>query len=223
MKSNTCSASSDNPKRLLLIDDHPLFRKGVLQLIASEPEFEVVGETSSGEVGLDLARTLNPEMILLDLNMQHMGGLEVLKAIKQMELEARVIILTVSDQGEDLISALRLGADGYLLKEMEPEVLLLKLKEAALGQIVLSDRLTGLLVHSWRQDSLAPKTLHEANLTEQELRILKLIALGKSNKGIARDLNIAESTVKVHVKHLLRKLNLRSRLEAAVWMTTSLA
>lgn len=207
---------TDTAQRLLIIDDHPLFRKGVLQLVKPEPEFEVVGEASSGEEGLELAQALQPDMILLDLNMRGMDGVEVLKAIKSWGCEARVVMLTVSDQAEDLVAALRAGADGYLLKETEPEALLVKLKEAAAGQMALSDRLAGLLVRSMRQDT-RPRDPDEAGLTDQERRILGLIAAGRSNKLIGRELDIAESTVKVHVKHLLRKLGLRSRVEAAVW------
>lgn len=207
---------TDSPQRLLIIDDHPLFRKGVLQLVKPEPEFQVVGEASSGEEGLELALALQPDMILLDLNMRGMDGVEVLKVIKSWGSDARVVMLTVSDQAEDLVAALRAGADGYLLKETEPEALLAKLKEAAAGQMTLSERLAGLLVRSMHRDT-RPREPAEAGLTDQEQRILGLIAAGKSNKLIARELDIAESTVKVHVKHLLRKLNLRSRVEAAVW------
>lgn len=207
---------SETPQRLLIIDDHPLFRKGVLQLIKPEPEFQVVGEASSGPEGLELVASLEPDMILLDLNMRGMDGVEVLKRIKSGPSEARVVMLTVSDQAEDLVAALRAGADGYLLKETEPEILLAKLKEAATGQMILSERLAGLLVRSMHKDA-QPREPAEAGLTDQEQRILGLIANGMSNKLIARELDIAESTVKVHVKHLLRKLNLRSRVEAAVW------
>ncbi|HNQ03021.1 MAG TPA: two-component system response regulator NarL [Thiobacillaceae bacterium] len=207
---------SDSPQRLLIIDDHPLFRKGVLQLIKPEPEFEVVGEASTGTEGLELAASLRPDMILLDLNMRGMDGVEVLKRIKSMGSDARVVMLTVSDQADDLVAALRAGADGYLLKETEPEILLAKLKEAAMGQMILSERLAGLLVRSMHKD-VRPREPDEAGLTDQEQRILGLIANGMSNKLIARELDIAESTVKVHVKHMLRKLNLRSRVEAAVW------
>lgn len=207
---------TDTPQRLLIIDDHPLFRKGVSQLVKPEPEFDVVGEASSGEEGLELVQTLHPDMILLDLNMRGMDGVEVLKVIKSWGSDARVVMLTVSDEASDLVAALRAGADGYLLKETEPEALLAKLKEAAAGQMTLSDRLAGLLVRAMRQDT-RPKEPDEAGLTDQERRILGLIAAGKSNKLIGRELDIAESTVKVHVKHLLRKLGLRSRVEAAVW------
>ncbi len=210
------AAQHDSPQRLLVIDDHPLFRKAILQLVDMTDDFSVVGEASNGREGLELAQALQPDMILLDLNMKEMNGIEVLKVIKSWGLESRVVMLTVSDEAGDLIAALRAGADGYLLKEMEPEDLLAKLQDAAAGQVTLTERLTRLLAHSLREDS-KPKDPSQAGLTEQEKRILDLIAQGKSNKLIARELNIADGTVKVHVKHLLRKLNLRSRVEAAVW------
>ncbi len=208
--------TSDTPQRLLVIDDHPLFRKAILQLVDMTHDFEVVGEASNGRDGLEQAMKLQPDMILLDLNMKDMNGIEVLKAIKASELDSRVVMLTVSDEAGDLIAALRAGADGYLLKEMEPEDLLVKLHDAAAGQVTLTERLTRMLAHSLREDS-KPKDPSQAGLTDQESRILDLIAQGKSNKLIARELNISDGTVKVHVKHLLRKLNLRSRVEAAVW------
>ncbi len=149
-----------------------------------------------------------------------MNGVEVLKAIKDAGLDSRVIMLTVSDQAEDLIAALQSGADGYLLKDMEPEDLMAHLTEAARGRIAITPRLMQLLAVSLR-DMARPRNPDEAGLTDQESRILEHIADGKSNKLIARELNIAEGTVKVHVKHLLKKLNLRSRVEAAVWADRS--
>jgi two-component system nitrate/nitrite response regulator NarL len=207
---------TETPQRLLIIDDHPLFRRGVMQLVEMAGEFDVVGEASSGREGIDMARELAPDMVLLDLNMKGMSGLDVLKELKSWDDDPRVVMLTVSDLAEDLIAALRLGADGYLLKEMAPEELVGKLREAAAGQVTLTDRLTRLLAHSLRVDN-RPKDPEHAGLTEQESRILEQVSRGLSNKLIARELDIAEGTVKVHVKHLLRKLNLRSRVEAAVW------
>ncbi|MGA7179368.1 MAG: two-component system response regulator NarL [Thiobacillaceae bacterium] len=205
---------------ILIVDDHPLFRKGVIQLIQAEPEFSFVGEAASGEEGIRLAHSLKPDMILLDLNMKDMNGVKVLKAVKDAGLDSRVIMLTVSDQAEDLVAALQAGADGYLLKDMEPEDLIAHLTEAARGKIAITDRLTQLLAFSMREMA-RPRNPTEAGLTEQESRILEHIAEGKSNKLIARELNIAEGTVKVHVKHLLKKLNVRSRVEAAVWADRS--
>lgn len=208
-----------NHTTLIIVDDHPLFRKGVVQLVDSAGGFELLGEASSGAEGIELAYTHHPDMILLDLNMKDMSGIDVLKVIKAADLNSRVIMLTVSDQQEDLVAALRAGADGYLLKDMEPEDLVAHLKEAARGQLVLSPTLAGLLAHALRQET-KPKTIDEAGLTEQERKIIERIAAGKSNKLIARELDIAEGTVKVHVKHLLKKLNLKSRVEAAVWVVT---
>jgi two-component system nitrate/nitrite response regulator NarL len=202
---------------LLMIDDHPLFRRGVVQLLTESGQFQVVGEASSGREGLDLAATLKPDMILLDLNMQGMNGLEVLKSLKLRDPDTRVVMLTVSDETGDLVTALRTGADGYLLKEMDPDDLVGKLQQVAAGEVILTERLTRLLAHSMRELN-RPRDPDEAGLTEQERRILELIAQGLSNKMIARELGISDSTVKVHVKHLLRKLNLHSRLEAAVWV-----
>ncbi|MEW5967219.1 MAG: two-component system response regulator NarL [Pseudomonadota bacterium] len=208
------------PQSILIVDDHPLFRKGVIQLIQADPEFRFAGEAPSGREGIALALGLRPDMILLDLNMKDMSGIDVLKILKDAGIDSRIIMLTVSDQAEDLMAALQAGADGYLLKDMEPEDLMQQLAEAARGKITISERLTQLLVTSLREKS-RPVSLAEAGLTEQESRILDQLAEGKSNKLIARDLGIAEGTVKVHVKHLLKKLNLRSRVEAAVWADRS--
>jgi len=165
---------------ILVVDDHPLFRKGVIQLIQAAPEFRFVGEAPSVREGIQLALGLHPDMILLDLNMKDMSGIDVLKAIKDEGLDSRVIMLTVSDQAEDLMAALQAGADGYLLKDMEPEDLMRQLADAAHGKITISERLTQLLVASLREKS-RPANLTEAGLTEQEHRILDQLVDGKSN------------------------------------------
>ncbi len=202
---------------VITIDDHPLFRKGVADLIALDDSLSLVGEAACGEEGLVLATRLSPDLILLDLNMKGMDGIETLKAIKNTEISSRVIILTVSDNEEHVVAALRAGADGYLLKDMEPEEILERLQVAAKGRLVISDKLTELLAHALREEA-TPRDPDKAGLTEREEQILNLIASGLSNKLIARKLDITEGTVKVHVKHLLKKLNLHSRLEAAVWV-----
>ncbi|MCG8428989.1 MAG: two-component system response regulator NarL [Chromatiales bacterium] len=209
--------TSDEKYTVVTIDDHPLFRKGVGDLIDMEDSLVLVGEAANGVDGLKIAEELNPDIILLDINMKGMSGLETLQAIKSKDIDSRVLMLTVSDNEEDVIAALRLGADGYLLKDMEPEDTLECLRSAVFGQIVISERLTQLLAHALREEQKAPKTIAGADLTDRESEILKLISEGLSNKLIARELDISEGTVKVHVKHLLRKLNLHSRVEAAVW------
>ena len=212
---------NDTRQSVVIVDDHPLFRKGLTQLLQTLPRFHLVGEASTGREGIILARQAQPDLLLLDLNMKDMSGLEVLKHIKAMDLDTRVVMITVSDQAEDLISALREGADGYLLKDMEPEEMVASLQAAANGRVIVSDSLTHLLAAALREDK-RPRTAEDAQLTEQELRILELIAGGLSNKQIGKELDIAEGTVKVHVKHLLRKLGLRSRVEAAVWAVAHL-
>lgn len=203
---------------VLVIDDHPLFRKGVRQLVEMDDDFALAGEAADGASGLELAKRLKPDLILLDINMKGMNGIETLKAIKDADLDSRVIMLTVSDHEEDLVDALRAGADGYLLKDMEPEQLLASLKVAGQGRTALSERLVDMLAHALRAES-RPADPDKAGLTERERAILRLIAEGLSNKLIARRLDISEGTVKVHVKHLLKKLGLRSRVEAAMWVT----
>lgn len=209
--------NSTPPKQnILIIDDHPLFRKGLIQLMQSAEEFEITGEASGGKEGIAKAQALQPDLILLDLNMKDMSGIDVLKALKVADIDSRIIMLTVSDHAEDLVAALRAGADGYLLKDMEPEDLLANIRSSALGHMMLNDKLTSILARALNEGN-RPKNPNEAGLTEQERKTLDLIALGKSNKLIAYELGIAEGTVKVHVKHLLKKLNLKSRVEAALW------
>ena len=199
-----------------IVDDHPLFRRGLIQLLGTISQFNLVGEASCGKDGIALAKRLKPDVLLLDLNMKDMSGLEVLKEVKAGDLDTRVIMITVSDQGEDLVAALRNGADGYLLKDMEPEQMVESLKAAANGKLTISEALTHILAAALRGQN-RPENLLDADLTDQEVRILERIATGMSNKLIGRELDIAEGTVKVHVKHILRKLNLKSRVEAAVW------
>ncbi len=206
----------DEVQTILVVDDHPLMRKGILQLIAMEPSLRLVGEAGDGQQGVELAHRLRPDLILLDLNMRGLSGMEALKALKAADLDTRVIILTVSDSEEDVVAALRLGADGYLLKDMEPEEVLHSLKAAAQGRIALGERVAAILADTLRHET-QPRPIDSVKLTEREREILSLIAAGCSNKLIARKLNITEGTVKVHVKHLLRKLDLASRVEAAVW------
>jgi two-component system nitrate/nitrite response regulator NarL len=202
--------------RILIIDDHPLFRKGVSQLIAMAPHLQLIGEASSGEQGVAKARELDPDLILLDLHMKGMSGIDTLKAIRDAGLDCRVVILTVSDNADDLVAAIRSGADGYLLKDMEPEDLLAAIDQTLNGSTVIGERLNGLLARAIREE--ATESQHDtATLTKREQEILQGLVQGLSNKLIARSLDITEATVKVHVKNLLKKLGFRSRLEAAVW------
>jgi len=204
------------PVRLVVIDDHPLFRRGVRQLVDIEGGFEVVGEASSGPEGIELALQLQPDLVLLDLNMEGMDGNKTLQELRAAGCTARVAMLTVSDQEEDLVAALRAGADGYLLKDTEPEDLLRQLRQIVDGRLVLTEGLTEHLARAMRRRD-EPEPAEQPRLTPREREVLDLIASGLNNKLIARELDLSEGTVKVHVKHLLKKLGLRSRLEAALW------
>jgi two-component system, NarL family, nitrate/nitrite response regulator NarL len=201
---------------ILVVDDHPLFRKGVIQLLRLEPDFEVVGEAGDYRTAVELAAQKEPDLTLLDLNLKGSGGLEILATLKEEDPSRRVVMLTVSDAPEDLMAAIRAGADGYLLKDTEPEQLLVRVRDALEGRTVISEALTGALAAALRDDVRGARR-DVRDLTDRELAVLKCIAGGQSNKVIARNLLITEGTVKVHVKHLLKKLGFRSRVEAAVW------
>jgi two-component system, NarL family, nitrate/nitrite response regulator NarL len=201
---------------LLLIDDHPMLRNGLKQLIALDERLQVVAEAGNGAQGVALAQQHDPDLILLDLNMPGLNGLDTLTRLREAPLSGRVVVFSVSDEEEDVVNALQRGADGYLLKDMEPEALLKALHQAAAGQIVLSEALTPMLVTRLR-DARPARPRDITQLTRREREILQLISDGMTNKAIARKLAISESTVKVHVKYLLKKMNLKSRLEAAVW------
>ncbi len=208
------------PSTILLIDDHPMLRNGVKQLIALDTTLQVVGEASNGEQGVELAKELDPDLILLDLNMPGMNGLDTLDKMRQTSLSGRIVVFSVSNHEDDVVTALKRGADGYLLKDMEPEDLLAALHNAAGGKMVLSEALTPVLAASLRE-SRPSGDRDIQSLTPRERDIIKLIAEGLPNKVIARRLNITESTVKVHVKHLLKMMKLKSRVEAAVWVLQS--
>ncbi|WP_438863318.1 two-component system response regulator NarL [Neptunicella sp.] len=208
---------SEQKFSIMLVDDHPLLRKGLNQLILMEDDLEVVAEASNGAEAIELASELEPDLIILDLNMQGMDGLQTLKAMRDKEITSRIVMLTVSDADEDVVEAISQGADGYLLKDSDPELLLDNIKRALSGKMVLSEAVTEVLATALRRPTVKP--VAELNsLTNREYEILSLIAKGMSNKVIARELDISDGTVKVHVKHLLKKLGLRSRVEAAVWM-----
>lgn len=202
--------------RVLIIDDHPLFRRGVCQLLELEPGYTVVGEAAGGQEGIALARELDPDLILLDLNMKGMNGLETLRTLRDLDVDAHIIIITVSNAPEDLIAAIRAGSDGYIVKDNDPADMLTLIGNVMKGQNAISPELTSQLASALRQESVV-ESRNAANLTERETAILKCLSVGQSNKLIARELDIMESTVKVHIRNLLKKLKFRSRVEVAVW------
>ncbi|ELI1841285.1 response regulator [Vibrio fluvialis] len=196
--------------RVMLVDDHPLMRRGINQLLSLEDEFEVVAEASNGTEAIALAHEVEPDMILLDLNMKGMSGLDTLKALRTDGSSATIVILTVSDSATDIEAIVRAGADGYLLKDTEPDQLVELLKDAVHGNKAYSDVVAAYLRD--RQDQTDVFDL----LTEREAQILGEVAKGYRNKQIADRLFISESTVKVHMKSLLKKLRVPSRTAATV-------
>lgn len=201
---------------VLVVDDHPLFRRGVCELFSLDPTIRVVGEAGTREEALDLAEKLSPDLIVLDLNMKGSSGVEILTTLKERDPSQRVVILTVSDSGEDFFSCIRAGADGYFLKDMEPEKVLYCVRESLEGRLTVDPAMVRYLTDLLR--GKAPKVEETVSLTDREEDVLSCIARGMTNKMIGRELlKISDGTVKGHVKHLLKKLGFNSRVEAAVW------
>ena len=201
--------------RVLIIDDHALFRVGLKGLL-EQRSIEVVGVAADGLQGIELAKQLNPDIILLDFRMPGMTGLEVLKSLREDKYTSAIVILTTSNEEPDLIKSLRAGAQGYLLKDMEPDELVGALRDIEKGKNVVAQDLTDALARMVQGEPMEDEKGPFSTLTPREHEILCLLAEGQSNKLIARNLGISDGTVKLHVKAILRKLGIHSRVEAAV-------
>lgn len=202
---------------ILLIDDHTLFRTGLRLLLEQEEHVNIVGEASDGLSGIKLAEQLQPNLILLDLDMPIMNGREALPQLLNNAPNRIIIILTVSEDAEDLTECMRLGARGYLLKNIETHFLLDGIYKALDGDSILSPEMTTKLISQLRKPAVVKEHDILEILTLREKETLYWLAKGASNKMIAREMNVAESTIKVHVQNVLRKLNLNSRVQAAVF------
>jgi len=196
--------------RVLLVDDHPLMRRGIHQLLSFEDEFEVVAEASNGAEAVALNHEHKPDLILLDLNMKGMSGLDTLNALRADDCDASIVILTVSDSPADIEAIVKAGADGYLLKDTEPDELVELLKTTLQGNKAYSQEISKYLLDRENSSNIFDE------LTDREMQILKEVAKGDRNKQIADTLFISESTVKVHMKSLLKKLKVPSRTAATV-------
>ncbi|MCY1526365.1 Transcriptional regulatory protein DegU [compost metagenome] len=211
------------PIRILLVDDHTLFRSGVRLLLQRQPDFEVVAEAGDGVEGLKRAKELKPDVVLLDLNLPGLSGLETLQLLTQDLPSCAVIILTVSEEADELGQALRDGARGYLVKNIDADALTAAIRRAAGGEPVIADSMTAKLVEQFRGQAGQPGQAAQAaggdrnRLTARERQIVQWLARGASNKVIARELDVSESTVKIHVQNVLKKLNLTSRVQVAVY------
>ena len=199
------------PWKVMIVDDHPLMRRGIGQLLSFEAEFEVIGEASNGNEAIALAhKTPTADLILLDLNMKGISGLDTLLTLRNEGIDACIVILTVSDNHVDIKTLIDAGADGYLLKDTEPDQLIALLKTALIGGKAYSDVVKTSLSHNETENTPLSR------LTERENQILQEVAKGYTNRVIADTLFISEATVKVHMKSLLRKLQVKSRTAATV-------
>ena len=217
--------------RILVVDDHTLFRRGLIALLSRDAQFQVVGDAADAGEAQRRAQELQPDLILLDNHLPGVNGVDALPALREAAPGARILILTVSEDENDLAAALRNGACGYLLKTIEGDALSIAIRRAMQGESVVAQEMTGKLVTAYRNAAAASaangtlvpsaSATSLSSLSPRELEILRGIAAGASNKEIARNLSIAETTVKIHVQHILRKLDVSSRVHAAVMATES--
>jgi DNA-binding NarL/FixJ family response regulator len=211
--------SDPGPIRILLVDDHLLFRKAIASLFETQPGYEVVGEAGDGEAALDLAVALRPDVILMDITMPGMSGLEATRRITAALPDARIVMLTMVEADDSLFAAIRSGARGYLEKGAEPRTFFRTVTAVAEGELGLSHAMAAKVVSEFaRQGEQPPAPAGSAvSLSPREREVLKLVAQGKSNQEIADALGVAHNTVKNHLRHLLEKLQVENRVQAAAF------
>ncbi len=205
--------------RILLVDDHVLFRKGVAALLSGRQNIQVVGEAGDGIEAIQAARDTLPDVILMDIEMPNCNGLEATRNIKREMPHVKIVILTVSDDDHNLFDAIKIGAQGYLLKDLEPYQLYDLLDSISRGEAPLSGVIAAKILKEFtrpnKDPAQAPELIDE--LTPREIDILELVVEGKTNKEIAHTRNISENTVKIHLRNILEKLHLQNRIQAAVY------
>ncbi len=210
-------APAHGPVRILVVDDHRLFRRGLIALLALDRSVSVAGEAGDAGEAVRVAQSAQPDVILLDLDLPGASGVQAIASLREACPGARILMLTVSEDQQDMQAALRAGANGYLLKTMEGDDLSRAIHASMRGDAVVSPEMTAKLVAALQNPPGAPAAGATALLSPREHEVLQQIALGASNKEIARTLDIAETTVKIHVQNILRKLGLSSRVQAAVY------
>ncbi len=197
--------------RIMVVDDHALFRRGLISLLDEMPEFMVVGEASNGQEALDAIQKLAPDVLLLDINMPVMDGIQALAAIRKLLPEQKMLMLTISQNDDDLIDAIVAGANGYLLKNAEPEALRNTIQQIVAGNAVLAPEITSKVLQAVRR---AKTDRSRSLLSEREVDVLKCLARGQTTSQIAATLFISENTVKTHIRHILEKMEVNNRAEA---------
>ncbi len=216
----TKPASPDQALRILIVDDHALFRRGLQMVLKQEPDIDVVGEAGDGHEAVDKAQELMPDVILMDVRMPRRSGIEATQQIKDLLPHVKILMLTISDEEADLYDAIKAGASGYLLKEISIDEVADAIRSVWAGQSRISPSMAAKLLTEFaamskraeeRQQLPAPR------LTDREMEVLKLVAQGLNNRDIAKELFISENTVKNHIRNILEKLHLHSRMEAVVY------
>jgi two-component system response regulator DegU len=207
-----------NKISILIADDHSLIRQGLKQILELEEDIVVIAQASNGSEAVQMAKEHNPDIILMDINMPGTNGLQAIKEIKQDKLECKIIVLTIHEDREYLFKTLQMGAEGYVLKDAEPAVLLEAIRSVNSGKSYIQSNMTMELVKEFNRVTMHEKEKHdENNLTTREIEVLELIAEGMINKEIAKQLYISEKTVKNHVSNIFRKLNVSDRTQAAIY------
>ncbi|WP_244242219.1 response regulator [Nocardioides seonyuensis] len=210
-------ATGSEPVRVLVVDDQELFRRGLIMLLGQEPDIEVVGEGADGVVATELAISTAPDVVLLDVRMPRLTGVEACRAIKEAVPAAKIIMLTVSDEEADLYESVKNGAAGYLLKDSSIEEVAQAVRVVNEGQSLISPSMAVKLIDEFKQMSKPERQGPALRLTERELEVLRMVAKGLNNREVAKELFISENTVKNHVRNILEKLQLHSRMEAVMY------
>jgi DNA-binding NarL/FixJ family response regulator len=205
--------------RVLLVDDHVLFRKGVAALLRAHSDFEIVGEAGDGAEAIARAREALPDIILMDISMPRCTGLEATRQIKREMPHVKIIMLTVADDDQNLFEAIKSGAQGYLLKDLEPQLLFDMLERVSKGEAPLSGLMAARILEEFnRPRDAAGRDAGDDNvLSPREIEVLRLIVAGRSNKEIGVELSVSENTIKIHLRNILEKLHLENRIQAAVY------
>ena len=215
------SSPHAEPIRTMIVDDHALFRRGLEMVLDEEPDIELVGQASDGTEAVEKAAESVPDVVLMDIRMPRSNGIEACRAMKEAAPSAKIVILTISDEEEDLFEAIRAGASGYLLKDIPLDEVADTVRAVHGGQSLINPSMAGKLLTEFatlakRDDEERAQELPAPRLTEREMQVLKLVARGMNNRDIAKELFISENTVKNHVRNILEKLQIHSRMEAVM-------